>query len=366
MYLTFDGVTKRYGQTIAVADITFGIEQGEFVSLLGPSGCGKTTTLMLLAGFETPDAGSITLAGVNLASCPPERRGVGVVFQHYALFPHMTVANNVAFGLTYGAGKKLARREVAARVAELLALVDLAELAQRKPAELSAGQQQRVAIARSLAPRPRVLCLDEPLSALDALLREKLRLEIRRLQQSLGLTVLYVTHDQEEALAISDQVVVMAEGRIKQIGTPQQIYDRPVDRFVAGFIGKGALLEVNVVRVTAQLEVDVPGVGIYPVPVRAWCGPTPPAPGAAVLVIRPEQATVQPGGESNLRGALAVPGRLAAVEYLGGSLRLHVQATGGELTAMASPGELSAWQARVGEPVVLSVPTEDMRLVPAG
>lgn len=370
MYLSFEQLTKRYGAVTALQEVSFSVERNQFVSLLGPSGCGKTTTLMLLAGFEQPSSGRIVLEGQDLAGLPPEKRGVGVVFQHYALFPHMTVAENIAFGLLHGVEKRLSRPEAMARVHELLDLIDLAPLGQRRPAELSAGQQQRVAIARSLAPQPRVLCLDEPLSALDALLRERLRLEIRRLQRELGLTVVYVTHDQEEALAISDRVVVMNHGQVLQVGTPWEVYDRPANSFVAGFIGKGSLLDAMLVSSEAGLDLELADGQILKLPAHTWCGPSRPRPGdrlsvmlraERVEVITPnDAATDRPTGRQ-----LQFQGRLQEVEFLGAHSRLQIDGSAGAMVATASAADAAAWQARIGSQVVLTCQSGDARLVPS-
>ena len=249
MYLECNGLVKRFGETTAVDNISFGIERGELVSLLGPSGCGKTTTLRLLAGFEAADVGDMYLDGRRLNGLPPEKRGVGVVFQHFALFPHMTVWQNIAYGLRF---RRRSDRSDGEIVRELIRIVGLEGLEQRKPGQLSAGQQQRVAIARSLAPGPDLLLLDEPLSALDARLRQHLRMEIRRIQRMLGLTLLYVTHDQEEAMAISDRMIVMNAGRIEQMGEPWQVYHRPKTPFVAAFLGQTNRLRGTVERLTAR------------------------------------------------------------------------------------------------------------------
>ena len=233
-YLELTHLAKTFDGAIAVRDFNLLVEQGEFVSLLGPSGCGKTTTLRMIAGFESPDAGSIYLAGEEITSLPPEHRGMGMVFQSYALFPNMTAWGNVAFGM------RVARepsQEINKRVNELLDLVGLSDSGHKYANELSGGQQQRVALARALAIKPRVLLLDEPLSALDAVVRVSLRHEIRRIQTALGITTIYVTHDQEEALSISDRVVVMRQAMIEQIGTPEDIYVQPETHFVATFVG---------------------------------------------------------------------------------------------------------------------------------
>ena len=233
-FLELDNIQKKFAMTTAVELFDLKVERGEFVSFLGPSGCGKTTTLRMIAGFETPSSGTITIDNVDVTQRPPNRRNVGMVFQAYALFPNMTVADNIGFGL------KIAKRpvtEIAKRVTEMLALIKMQKFGDRYPYQLSGGQQQRVALARALAIQPHVLLLDEPLSALDAKIRLSLRQEIRAIQRQLGITTIYVTHDQEEALSLSDRIVVMNEGRIEQIGTPFQIYNFPETPFVASFVG---------------------------------------------------------------------------------------------------------------------------------
>ncbi|MBL8129578.1 MAG: ABC transporter ATP-binding protein, partial [Chloroflexia bacterium] len=227
-------LTKTFGDAIAVDDVSLDIAAGAFVSLLGPSGCGKTTTLRVIAGLERADSGRILIDGRDISHVPPQRRKIGMVFQQYALFPNLTASENVAFALRVAREPNAA---VAARVRELLELVHLEEAANRYPHQLSGGMQQRVALARALAVEPPLLLLDEPLSALDAAIRDELRAELRRLQRQLNLTVVYVTHDQAEAMALSDQIVVMEKGRVSQIGTPQDLYDRPATRFTAGFVG---------------------------------------------------------------------------------------------------------------------------------
>lgn len=237
--VVIEGLTKRFGRIVAVQDFSLEVAEGELVSLLGPSGCGKTTVLRCIAGFERPDAGRILVDDRVLNDVPPERRGIGMVFQTYALFPHMTVAENIAFSLMIRGRPREERERI---VKQMVALVHLEGMEDRYPHQLSGGQRQRVALARALAMRPQVLLLDEPLSALDAKIREELRGEIRRIQKTLGITTLYVTHDQEEALAISDRVVVMNVGRIEQVGTPFEIYNTPRTPFVATFVGTMNLL----------------------------------------------------------------------------------------------------------------------------
>src|SRR5436305_2905851 len=238
-------LTKRYSPQVSVGPISFEVHEGEFFSLLGPSGCGKTTTLRCIAGFEALSGGSIRLRGDRLDNKPPHRRDVGLVFQNYALFPHLTVFDNVAFGLRL---RRLAKPEIADRVGRVLQLVDLAGLAARFPAQLSGGQQQRVAIARSLVLEPRILMFDEPLSNLDLKLRIQMREELRGLQRRLGKTSIYVTHDQSEALALSDRIAVLSDGRVEQIGSPSEIYERPASSFVAEFIGSSNLLPARILE----------------------------------------------------------------------------------------------------------------------
>ncbi|WP_435184166.1 ABC transporter ATP-binding protein [Halobellus sp. EA9] len=257
MELTLDGVRKAYGETTALGGsggVDLHVNDGEFFTLVGPSGCGKTTTLRLVAGFEPPTAGEIRFDGREMRGVPPEDRGVGVVFQNYALFPHLSVAENVAYGLRFAEPPGGETREE--RVASLLELVDLPDAGDRDPNELSGGQQQRVALARALAPGPDLLLLDEPMSALDARLRERLRMQVKEIQSELGITTVYVTHDQEEALAISDRVAVMNDGEVAQVGTPRDVYRRPATRFVANFVGDNNVFEGTVVDV----DVDI-GVG---------------------------------------------------------------------------------------------------------
>jgi putative spermidine/putrescine transport system ATP-binding protein len=236
-------LSKRYGTTIAVRDLDLAIAEGEIAALVGPSGCGKTTVLRIIAGLVEPDGGSILIGGTDVTRTPVHKRGLGLVFQSYALFPHLSVFENVAFGLRR---RGVAEPELDRRVAAALELVRLGELAARHPRQLSGGQQQRVALARSVVTEPRVLLLDEPLSNLDALLRDEMRVELRRLQQRLGITTVIVTHDQQEALTLADRVAVMNRGRIEQYASPQEVYDRPASVFVAGFVGRSNLIDVSV------------------------------------------------------------------------------------------------------------------------
>jgi len=250
IHLALSNISKEYGGTTVVQDFNLEVEKGEFVSFLGPSGCGKTTTLRMVAGFEIPTTGTITMDGVDITNNPPNQRDVGMIFQAYALFPNMTVAQNIGFGLQIHKETKQAIKE---RVDEMLALISLEKHANKYPYQLSGGQQQRVALARALANHPKVLLLDEPLSALDAKIRVQLRSEIRTIQKKMGITAIFVTHDQEEALSISDRIVVMYEGRMEQVGTPFEVYNFPQTSFVAGFVGT-----LN----TAEAEVIDPAAGI--------------------------------------------------------------------------------------------------------
>src|SRR5436305_295238 len=291
-------LSKRYGVQIAVAGATLDVADGEFLVLLGPSGCGKTTTLRMIAGLIEPSGGAARIGGTDVTYLPPWRRNTGMVFQSYALFPHMTVADNVAFGLEM---RRIGKSEIETRTREALRLVRLEGYEARLPRQLSGGQQQRVALARALAIRPDVLLLDEPLSNLDAKLREEVRIEIRELQRQLGLTTIMVTHDQEEALTVADRLVVMADGEIRQIGSQRDLYERPADRFVAGFVGRSTFLDG---RVTAPGEFETVG-GLH---LKCRAG----APGAAALVLRPERLHL---GGTNLDNRL--PGKVEFVSYLG-------------------------------------------------
>ena len=247
-FLTLTGVQKAYGANAVVKNFNLTVERGEFVTFLGPSGCGKTTTLRMIAGFEQPTGGAIAIGDKDVTALRPNKRAIGMVFQSYALFPNMTVAQNVGFGLKV-AGKPAP--EIKSRVEEMLAMIKLPQLADRYPYQLSGGQQQRVSLARALAPSPQILLLDEPLSALDARIRVSLREEIRALQQKLGITTIFVTHDQEEALSMSDRIVVMNDGAIEQVGTPSEIYNAPRSRFVASFIGTLNLINGTIVDASA-------------------------------------------------------------------------------------------------------------------
>ncbi len=289
--IKLEHVQKRFGDYIAVHEAHFDIGKGEFFSMLGPSGCGKTTTLRMIAGFEQPDSGQILLEGQDVSRVPPYRRNVNTVFQHYALFPHITVRDNVAFGPRC---KKLPEPEVQKRVTELLTVTRLAQFAERKPAQLSGGQQQRVALARALVNYPSALLLDEPLGALDLKLRQAMQIELKRIQREVGITFIYVTHDQEEALTMSDRIAVMNEGRVEQIGTPEEIYHWPTTVFVAGFIGVANLLPAKVVGLMdQQAVVTLAGDQRAEAAAPTWAA----KPGSdCTLMVRPERLHLSDAG----------------------------------------------------------------------
>ncbi|MBM3580997.1 MAG: ABC transporter ATP-binding protein [Alphaproteobacteria bacterium] len=310
-----DGVRRAFGATVAVDDVTLDVAEGEFLTLLGASGCGKTTLLRMLAGFERPDRGRVYIGGADATDTPPYRRPVNMMFQSYALFPHMTVADNVAFGLRQEGMAKPMRD---ARVAEMLDLVHLTGLAARKPHQLSGGQAQRVALARSLAKHPRLLLLDEPLAALDRVLREKTQFELMDLQKRVGITFVMVTHDQEEAMTMSSRIAVMNAGRIVQIGAPADIYENPASRFVASFVGAANILEGRIARASAT-ETDIEIAGLGPVRVRATDGSA--AGAACAVALRPEKIAVGPAPA----GQCAARGVVAEVGYMGGLSVYHVR-----------------------------------------
>ncbi|WP_205709213.1 polyamine ABC transporter ATP-binding protein [Kineococcus siccus] len=347
------GVVKRFGAATAVAGVDLDVRSGEFLSLLGPSGCGKTTLLRMLAGFEEPDEGTIEIAGRSVVGVPAHRRPVNTVFQAYALFPHMSVAENVAYGLRQ---RRTPRAEVRRRVGEALDMVRMSDFAARAPAALSGGQQQRVALARALVNRPQVLLLDEPLSALDRKLREEMQVELKLLQTSLGTTFVFVTHDQEEALSMSDRIAVMLDGRVQQLGAPEDIYSEPVSAFVAGFIGKQNFLPGTVVQpgVVRCADTTVSST-------RPWTGL--PAGSAALAAVRPEAITVS---AAETAGANVVRGTLAGVAHLGDVVqRVVVTASGRELIARAPRGTDAAAPGQVGGAVWCSFAPEQVHVFPA-
>ena len=319
-------VTKRFGSVTAVRAVSLEVAQGEVVALLGPSGCGKTTTLRVVAGFETPDDGTVEIRGRVVNGVPPYRRNLGMVFQQYALFPHMSVFDNVAFGLRMRGTR---RAEVPRLVDEAMALVRLAGLGARFPSQLSGGQQQRVALARAIVTKPAVLLLDEPLGALDRKLRAEMQVEIRALQRQVGITTIFVTHDQEEALTIADRIAVMEHGEIVQIGPPREIYERPRSRFVSDFIGVSNVLEGRVVaRSAGALVIELAsGAHVSALPVDG------PGPGDRVEVaIRPEKVELADGAG---RAANCLPATVENVVYLGAVTYYHVRTADALLVVMA-------------------------------
>jgi putative spermidine/putrescine transport system ATP-binding protein/spermidine/putrescine transport system ATP-binding protein len=313
--VALDGVTKRFGKTTALDDVSLMVRRGELMTLLGPSGCGKTTLLNLVAGFLTPDSGEIAIAGRRMTDVPAYRREIGIMFQNYALFPHMSVAANVGYGLRM---RRIAKAEIARRVGEALALVKLAGLEDRKPRQLSGGQQQRVALARALVIRPQVLLLDEPFSALDRNLRASMQVELKEIQRKLGVTAIFVTHDQSEALSLSDRIAVIADGRIRQLDIPDEIYRHPLDRFVASFIGDANVLRARLERIDGAVATVVLGAARVAVPARTLQGG---AVGDPVdLFVRPEGLCV-----AENEAAAAVHGLVAAQIYQGGHIDLYVE-----------------------------------------
>jgi len=310
--LLIEGVGKRFGEVVALQRVSLQVAQGELLTILGPSGSGKTTLLKVIAGFEIPDEGEVFLAGRNVTLAPPARRDVGMVFQNYALFPHMTVAQNIAFPLEM---RKVPRAERDRRVADALALVDLPAHGGRLPRELSGGQQQRVALARAVVFGPSLLLLDEPFGALDRKLREQMQLEVRRLQRRLELTAVFVTHDQEEALILSDRIAVMEAGRLSQLGSPQEIYRRPANRFVADFIGESNLFRA---RVVADGHAELESGLRIPLPDGA------PGPGSDIgLLLRPERPKRAADGNA------LFDGRIVEIVYLGETVKYRIEDAGG-------------------------------------
>lgn len=346
--ITIRGVRKTYGDVCALAAMDLDIQAGEFLTLLGPSGSGKTTLLMILAGFIRPDCGSVHFGEREIILTPPHRRGVGMVFQNYALFPHMTVADNVAYPLKL---RKVPAPEVQRRVQDTLELVQLGHLGERRIQALSGGQKQRVALARAIVFAPRILLMDEPLSALDKKLREQMQIELRQLHDRLGMTTVYVTHDQREALTMSDRIAVINEGTLMQLGTPQQIYDHPANLFIADFIGESALLPVRVQSGAAYLE----SLQDTPLPLPASAPPD----GAYNLLLRPER--LQLTEHTALDGHILFPGTAGASIYQGDSVLLHVRLAGGVGVQVRHPVNR---QVAEGSAVQIGLPHEQIALIP--
>jgi spermidine/putrescine transport system ATP-binding protein len=348
-------LTKRFDEVVAVDGISLEIRTGEFFSLLGPSGCGKTTTLRLVAGFEQPTSGHILLDGTDVGNWPPHRRNVNTVFQSYALFPFLTVAENVAFGMRY---KSVPKSEVNSRVGEALELVQLSGYEKRRPNQLSGGQQQRVALARALVLRPSVLLLDEPLGALDAKLRRTLQVELGALQKQVGITFLYVTHDQEEALTMSDRLAVMNHGRIVQLGTPEEVYNEPVDAYVADFLGVSNLMDGRVEPGGRGRESCRLRLGDFVL--EAQAGQLD-ATGSVKVAIRPERISVFPYGTD---GPNRVPGMVERLVFLGSTTQVFLRlATGSALqTVLRNDGTALSYSQ--GTPVTVGLPADALRVLP--
>ncbi len=327
--VTLTDIVKRFGTFTAVHRMSLEIPQGSFVTLLGPSGCGKTTTLRMIAGLLDPTEGDISIGGRRVNDLPIHRRNLGLVFQNYALFPHKTVADNVAFGLKY---RDVPKSEIEGRVAKALELVQLPNLGARYPKELSGGQQQRVALARAIVIEPDVLLLDEPLSALDANLREDMRVELKNIQQRIGVTTVFVTHDQTEALAMSDRIIVMSEGRVEQMGAPEEVYNTPASEFVANFLGASNVLAADCTGVTGdEVGLTLPDFPTLAIPRDR--APRIAGAGPAKLVIRAEKLQVRaPGAMSD--AAYSVAAKVEAVDYQGQSARYFLRAGRHQLQAI--------------------------------
>jgi spermidine/putrescine transport system ATP-binding protein len=311
-----EGVTKQFGDFVAVDNVSLEVFDGEFFSLLGPSGCGKTTCLRMIAGFELPTLGDVKIHGKAMGDTPPYKRPVNTVFQNYALFPHMTIFENVAFGLEM---KKIARSEIRPRVMETLEMVRLPQLADRKPRQLSGGQQQRIALARALVNRPEVLLLDEPLSALDLKLRKAMQFELKELQRQVGVTFIFVTHDQEEAITMSDRIAVMSDGLVQQVGDPIEIYERPNNRFVADFIGETNFIEGNVASIEADQILITLGGGIK-IPARSNEAVS--LEQAVTVAVRPEKIALHSTAPANIS---SIPAIVDEAIYIGTDTRYTVR-----------------------------------------
>ena len=349
-FLVLEHVRKEFGGSPAVEDFNLSVEAGEFVSFLGPSGCGKTTTLRMIAGFEQPTSGRIMLNGADITYARPNQRNVGMVFQSYALFPNMTVAQNVGFGLKL---KKVDKGAIRSKVEELLGLIHMDDRGENYPHELSGGQQQRVALARALAISPQVLLLDEPLSALDAKIRDELRNEIKRIQRQLSITTIYVTHDQEEAMALSDRVVVMSKGVMEQVGPPFQIYNFPETAFVASFVGKLNRIEGNVV------DSALGTVRSGQVSLRTTSEFEAAAGSPVTLMVRPEELELGESEENQVHGTVE------SINFLGAIVRVRLDTPTGQLTADLFNERLLKLPA-VGDTVTMSFPAHACWVMPAG
>ena len=346
-------LVKRFGPVVAVHGINLHMPGGEFFSMLGPSGCGKTTTLRMIAGFEQPSEGQILLDGENMTGTPPHKRHVNTVFQSYALFPHLNVFDNVAFGLRR---QRVERPQVMRRVGEALELVQLTGFEKRKPVQLSGGQQQRVALARALVLKPAVLLLDEPLGALDAKLRKALQIELKALQQQVGITFIYVTHDQEEALTMSDRIAVMSNGRVEQVATPVQVYDEPSTVFVADFLGVSNLMQVTARGADAQGRCRI---SLDSFELQAARGDTAIS-GETKATIRPERVRLEPHGTS---GQNRVPGMVERWVYLGNAVQLIVRLATGQAIQVLIQNTGDEIPHSQGSPVQVHLPAEALRVL---
>ncbi|HEX4008675.1 MAG TPA: ABC transporter ATP-binding protein [Solirubrobacteraceae bacterium] len=345
-------LTKRFDEVVAVDQISLHIPSGEFFSIVGPSGCGKTTTLRMVAGFEEPNSGRIVLDGVDMQHTPPHRRNVNTVFQAYMIFPHLNVYDNVAFGLRR---RRVGKEKIRHQVGEILELVQLGHLAKRKPAQLSGGQQQRVALARALVLNPAVLLLDEPLGALDAKLRKQLQVELKGLQQQVGITFIYVTHDQEEALTMSDRIAVMNDGRVEQVASPREVYDEPATRFVADFLGVSNLLHGR--AVAAERDGIRLALGDFQLVARA--GDTG-ARGEVTCLLRPERVRLE---DYESEGPNRLPGIVERVVFLGHSVQIIVRtAVGGTVSALIPNGGENVPYSQ-GSAVQVYLPAEALRVL---
>jgi spermidine/putrescine transport system ATP-binding protein len=348
-------LVKRFGDFTAVAGINLDMPSGEFFSLLGPSGCGKTTTLRMIAGFERPTEGQILLDGADMAQTPPHKRDVNTVFQNYALFPHLAVEENVAFGLKY---QKASKEETRERVGKALELVQMSQFATRRPNQLSGGQQQRVALARALILNPKVLLLDEPLGALDAKLRKRLQIELKALQEEVGITFIYVTHDQEEALTMSDRIAVMSQGRVEQVGAPKDIYENPATAYVADFLGVSNLMDADATGPVADgCSIKLGDFGL-----TAGQG-EPDLVGPCKITIRPERIDIEPQGTT---GQNRIPAMVERVVYVGATLQIILHLASGETIQAWIPNDGDAQLRASGDAIVAHFPVDALRALAVG
>ncbi len=348
-------LVKRFGDFTAVAGVNLEMPSGEFFSLLGPSGCGKTTSLRMIAGFERPTEGQILLDGVDMAQTPPHKRNVNTVFQNYALFPHLTVEENVAFGLKY---QKASKEETRDRVGKALELVQMTQFEKRRPNQLSGGQQQRVALARALILNPKVLLLDEPLGALDAKLRKRLQIELKALQEEVGITFIYVTHDQEEALTMSDRIAVMSQGRVEQVGGPKEIYESPATAYVADFLGVSNLMDAEAAGVgDGGCKI---ALGEFSLIAGEGDADTT---GDCKITIRPERVEIEPQGTT---GENRMPAMVERTVYVGSVLQVILHLATGQTIQAWTPNTGGGDANRSGDAITVHFPREALRVLPEG